>query len=213
MTTDSTVGGLLTDLGIRVGKHDRLSPGRQVTISKALTVVLKRVVTKRETAIKSVGYSVIKHDDSSLYQGQTSVLTAGHDGSVKETFNAVYVDGKLASRKIAGRQVLRQPSSEVEKVGTKSRPAPPPPPAPATSSNGLNWDAVASCESGGNWQINTGNGFYGGLQFDSGTWLAYGGGAYAPRADLASRDQQIAVASRLYASRGSSPWPVCGSNL
>jgi uncharacterized protein YabE (DUF348 family) len=86
-------------------------------------------------------------------------------------------------------------------------------PAPAPSSNGLNWDAVASCESGGDWSINTGNGFYGGLQFDSGTWLAYGGGAYAPRADLASRDAQIAVATRLYNARGSSPWPVCGQYL
>jgi hypothetical protein len=83
----------------------------------------------------------------------------------------------------------------------------------AGSSGGLNWDAVAACESGGNWHINTGNGFYGGLQFDSGTWLSNGGGAYAPRADLASREQQIAVANRLYAARGSSPWPVCGARL
>ncbi|MDT4979679.1 MAG: resuscitation-promoting factor RpfB, partial [Pseudonocardiales bacterium] len=89
--------------------------------------------------------------------------------------------------------------------------APPPPPPPSTG--GLNWDAVAACESGGNWAINTGNGFYGGLQFDSGTWLSNGGGAYAPRADLASREQQIAVATRLYNARGSSPWPVCGANL
>ena len=73
------------------------------------------------------------------------------------------------------------------------------------SSNGLNWDAVAACESGGNWHINTGNGFYGGLQFDYGTWLSNGGGAYAPRADLATREQQIAVATRLYNARGASP--------
>ena len=56
------------------------------------------------------------------------------------------------------------------------------------------WDAVARCESGGNWSINTGNGFYGGLQFTSSTWSAFGGGPYAPRADLASRSQQIAIA-------------------
>jgi len=88
--------------------------------------------------------------------------------------------------------------------------ASPTPVAPPPSRNGLNWDAVAQCESGGNWHINTGNGFYGGLQFDYGTWLANGGGAYAPRADLASREQQIAVANRLFAARGRSPWPVCG---
>ncbi|MEP6599305.1 MAG: transglycosylase family protein, partial [Actinomycetota bacterium] len=86
-------------------------------------------------------------------------------------------------------------------------------PAPTTSGSGLNWDAVAACESGGNWSANTGNGYYGGLQFDSGTWLANGGGAYASRADLATREQQIAVATSLYNRAGSSPWPVCGSNL
>lgn len=74
----------------------------------------------------------------------------------------------------------------------------------------INWDLVAQCESGGNWAINTGNGFYGGLQFDIPTWLANGGGAYAPRADLASRAAQIDIANRLFAARGRSPWPVCG---
>ena len=76
-----------------------------------------------------------------------------------------------------------------------------------------NWDGVAQCESGGNWHINTGNGYYGGLQFDIGTWISNGGGAYAARADLASRTAQIAVATNLYRKAGSSPWPVCGSRL
>jgi hypothetical protein len=68
------------------------------------------------------------------------------------------------------------------------------------------WDRIAQCESGGNWSINTGNGYYGGLQFLTSTWLAAGGGAYAPRADLATREQQIAVASTLSPSH----WPQCG---
>ncbi|WP_374970519.1 transglycosylase family protein [Terrabacter sp. BE26] len=71
------------------------------------------------------------------------------------------------------------------------------------------WDAVAACESGGNWHINTGNGFYGGLQFTPSTWRGYGGGAYAPRADLASREAQIAVAQRVLAGQGPGAWPVC----
>lgn len=74
----------------------------------------------------------------------------------------------------------------------------------------VNWDAIAKCESGGNWHINTGNGFYGGLQFTQGTWAGYGGKAYAPRADLASREQQIAVAERTLAKQGIGAWPVCG---
>ncbi|WP_367652491.1 transglycosylase family protein [Intrasporangium sp.] len=71
------------------------------------------------------------------------------------------------------------------------------------------WDRVAACESGGNWHINTGNGYYGGLQFSYSTWRGYGGGAYAPRADLASKAQQIAVARRTLASQGPGAWPVC----
>ncbi|WP_137120702.1 transglycosylase family protein [Segeticoccus rhizosphaerae] len=71
------------------------------------------------------------------------------------------------------------------------------------------WDRVAACESGGNWSINTGNGFYGGLQFTSSTWLGYGGGAYASRADLASKSAQIAVAQKVLASQGPGAWPVC----
>ncbi len=75
------------------------------------------------------------------------------------------------------------------------------------------WDALAQCESGGNWAINTGNGYYGGLQFSEGTWLGYGGGEFAPTADLATREQQIIVAERLHAARGFQPWPACRLKL
>lgn len=68
------------------------------------------------------------------------------------------------------------------------------------------WDRIAQCESGGNWSINTGNGYYGGLQFAQGTWAAMGGTAFAPRADLASRAQQITIANKLYAQAGLQPW-------
>jgi nucleoid-associated protein YgaU len=74
----------------------------------------------------------------------------------------------------------------------------------------VNWDAIAACESGGNWSINTGNGYYGGLQFSAGTWRAYGGGAYAPTANQASRSAQIAVAEKVLAGQGIGAWPVCG---
>ena len=71
------------------------------------------------------------------------------------------------------------------------------------------WDRVAACESGGNWHINTGNGYYGGLQFSRRTWNGFGGQSYASRADLASRSQQIAVAQRVLAVQGPGAWPVC----
>ncbi|MFE1749940.1 transglycosylase family protein [Streptomyces anandii] len=83
----------------------------------------------------------------------------------------------------------------------------------ASAATASEWDAVAQCESGGNWSINTGNGFYGGLQFTNSTWAAYGGTAYASRADLASKSQQIAVAEKVLAGQGKGAWPVCGKGL
>lgn len=80
----------------------------------------------------------------------------------------------------------------------------------AVAADGGVWDRIAQCESGGNWHINTGNGYYGGLQFTQSTWAAFGGTAYASRADLATKDQQIAVAEKVLASQGPTAWPVCG---
>jgi nucleoid-associated protein YgaU len=71
------------------------------------------------------------------------------------------------------------------------------------------WDNVADCESGGNWHINTGNGYYGGLQFTQGTWANYGGRVYAARADLATRGEQITIANKVQAAQGWGAWPVC----
>ena len=92
-------------------------------------------------------------------------------------------------------------------------PAPAPAPAPAAgSAGGVNWSAIAACESGGNWSADTGNGFYGGMQFTEGTWLGYGGGQYASSANQASAADQIAVAERVLAGQGIGAWPVCGAN-
>ncbi|MGH8862682.1 MAG: transglycosylase family protein [Jatrophihabitantaceae bacterium] len=83
--------------------------------------------------------------------------------------------------------------------------------APAAQARSGNvWDRVASCESGNSWHINTGNGYYGGVQFSQSTWGAYHGGRYAPRADLATRVEQIQVARRVLAAQGADAWPVCG---
>jgi len=73
------------------------------------------------------------------------------------------------------------------------------------------WDRIAQCESGGNWHISTGNGYYGGLQFSAGTWRAYGGTAYAPTADQATKSQQIAVATKVQRAQGWGAWPTCSA--
>jgi LysM repeat protein len=118
--------------------------------------------------------------------------------------------------RLPGRQAVR----DLVRDARSAAPAPAPAAAPvsaaaATSPSALptgsaNWQAIAACESGGNWSANTGNGFYGGLQFTQGTWLGYGGGQYAPSANLATPAQQIAVAQRVLAGQGIGAWPVCG---
>jgi hypothetical protein len=148
-------------------------------------------------------------------------------------------NGQNGAREEVSRKTITEATPTITKVGTKKaaaapapqpaaaapaaaqqaaepdpapEPAPAPAPAPAAGSSSgwsVNWDAIAKCESGNNWSINTGNGYYGGLQFDIRTWLGSGGGAYAPRADLASKAQQIEIAERVYAARGLSPW-ACG---
>ena len=125
-------------------------------------------------------------------------------------------DGVVTAEEVLSETVTKEPVTRVVLVGTKARPASSPAsPAPSagnTSGAGLNlanaamWDRIAQCESGGRWNINTGNGYYGGLQFLTSTWLSNGGGDFASRADLATREQQITVANRLYARAGLQPW-------
>lgn len=83
----------------------------------------------------------------------------------------------------------------------------------ASAATASEWDAVAQCESGGNWSINTGNGYYGGLQFSASTWAAYGGTAFAASADQASKSQQIQIAEKVLAGQGKGAWPSCGVGL
>jgi hypothetical protein len=128
--------------------------------------------------------------------------------------------GAMEARLEAARTTLvtLERQEAVQQEAPPSSPPPAPagggssgPPAPVTTTH--DWDAVALCESGGNWSINTGNGYFGGLQFSPTTWLAFGGGAYAPRADLASKSQQIAVAEKVLAVQGPGAWPTCGASL
>jgi hypothetical protein len=128
----------------------------------------------------------------------------------------------LQRRRTAGPQVAPPPPPPVP------TPSSPPPSSPSSSTGSgegsssggpaqpaaaHDWTGVARCESGGNWSINTGNGYYGGLQFSPSTWAAFGGLAYAPRADLATKAQQIAVAERVLVVQGPGAWPTCGALL
>jgi hypothetical protein len=84
---------------------------------------------------------------------------------------------------------------------------------PASAATSGTWDRLAQCESGGRWNINTGNGYYGGLQFSAGTWRAFGGSKYASRADRATRTEQMLIAEKTLDAQGWGAWPACSRKL
>ena len=136
--------------------------------------------------------------------GESEVVRAGRDGARDVTYRLVYRNGKLANRTILRQTLLRAPVAEVVKIGTAQ-------PAPAYVSGDTVWDRLAQCESGGNWAINTGNGYYGGLQFSLSTWQAYGGQGLPSEN---SREEQIRIATLLRdASGGYGAWPACSAAL
>ncbi|MBW0104643.1 transglycosylase family protein [Pseudonocardia sp. KRD-291] len=138
-------------------------------------------------------------------------------------WRVTYAEGKEVSRERIGAGATTPAKPKVVKVGTKKKDAPAAEAgddagdkaksAPAVS-GGAVWDKLAKCEAGGDWSTNSGNGYYGGLQFDTQTWNAYDGDEFAPRPDQASREEQITVANKIKDDRGGySAWPSCSSKL
>ncbi|WP_304437964.1 resuscitation-promoting factor [Phycicoccus sp. Soil748] len=213
-TTSTTVGAALKELGVTFDSNDRVYPALSRPVTKGLKIAVARVSTATVKTTVPIAAPVSRKSDSSLFKGQSKVVQNGADGAKVATWRVTKVDGKVKSRKWLTSVVTQRPVTRVIAVGTKARPVatPPPPSAGNTSGAGINlsnaamWDRIAQCESTGNWSINTGNGYYGGLQFDLQTWLGAGGGDFASRPDLASREEQITVANRVYADRGLSPW-------
>ena len=213
-TTSATVAELLGELKVTLGAKDRVTPALKAPLTRSgLNVAVARVNQKFATTSRTIAFATQRRNDASLYTGNSKTLKAGKLGRKSVTYLRTTVNGKLASAKLVRSAITLKPVTRILAVGTKSRPAPaaPAPAAPTSTGGGSTvnaamWDRIAQCESGGNWAINTGNGYYGGLQFLTSTWLANGGGQFAPRADLASRTQQIAVANRVYAAGGLSAW-------
>ena len=219
-STAETVGELLADSGVSLGKSDLVSVPGVAKVVKNMVVTVSRVNTGGSVSEKSaIAFDTQESVDPNMFKGETKTLQAGVAGSLEKTFRTVTVDGKVTSRTEVGSKVLTEAVSAKISVGGKDRPVAKAPAASPSAGSGANtgaaapamsneamWDAIAQCESTGNWSINTGNGYYGGLQFDIGTWLGAGGGAYAPNASLATKSQQIAIANKVYAQRGLSPW-------
>ena len=219
-TTAATVGKVLEDASLTLGANDRSSQPANAPVVNNMVIKVSRVDTG-QTAVTSeeVPFKTETVESAELLKGEKEVTQAGSAGKVEKTYKLVLVDGREASRTLVTESVTAQPVTEKITVGTKAKPVVQAAPAASTGANTgaaapamMNeamWDKIAQCESTGNWSINSGNGYYGGLQFDIRTWIGSGGGAYAPNASLATKAQQIDIANRVYAQRGLQPWG-CG---
>jgi uncharacterized protein YabE (DUF348 family) len=212
-TTAGTAGDLLAEQGIPLSPTDRTSLYPTQALLDRMRLQVFRVQVSEVTETTPVEHGRVETQDPNAFTGDETVTQKGADGERATVWRVTVTDGVETGREQVSSTVTRPAVDELVSIGTKERPAPVAAPAPAPSTSGLNWDALARCEAGGNWAINTGNGYYGGLQFNQGTWLANGGGQYAQYPHQASREQQIAIGERLYAARGTSPWPACGSRL
>jgi uncharacterized protein YabE (DUF348 family) len=192
-----TVGDLLQQVGAGVDRNDIVRPSRSAPLTDRTKIVVTKIgVRTKRVPREPIPASVREEKDGSMMAGDTETVRKGSDGMRDVTYKVKFRNGEVVTRQVVRQRVLRQPVAAIIKVGTK------------TVDTGV-WDAIAACESGGNWAANTGNGYYGGLQFNLGTWSAYGGSG---RPDQNSREQQIAVAERVRdASGGYGAWPVCGS--
>jgi uncharacterized protein YabE (DUF348 family) len=202
----TTVAQALKALDVRLGRHDVVRPGLHHELRPGDEVVVDRVrFVRRHVAAEAVPYTTLTHDDPSLPQGRSTVVRGGREGLRDVTYRVVYRNGRLVARRVLTQDVLRAPVAQIERIGTK-------PVATVNDAGGSTvWDRLAQCESGGNWATDTGNGYYGGLQFSLGTWRAYGG---AGLPSSASRLTQIAVATRMRnASGGYGAWPACAASL
>jgi uncharacterized protein YabE (DUF348 family) len=193
----ATVGELLQQVG-GVDRNDVVRPSRSAELTDGTRVVVTKVVKTKRVPREVIPAPVQEQKDDSMMQGDTETVREGSDGARDVTYELRFRNGEVVKRTVVEQRVISQPSATIVKVGTK------------TINTGV-WDAIASCESGGNWAANTGNGYYGGLQFNPGTWAAYGGSGM-PHQN--SREQQIAVAERVRAAEGGyGAWPHCGAQF
>jgi uncharacterized protein YabE (DUF348 family) len=204
-----TVREALKDQGVKFDENDIVKPGLGKLLDQRDKVTVTKVrVVKMRVNDEPIGYTTRTTSDDSMYEGEEKTVREGRDGHRDVTYQLRYENGKLVGRKVLGVRNYVAPVDTLVAVGTKERPAPVVS-APVYSSGSSVWDAIAQCESGGNWAANTGNGYYGGLQFSLSTWQAYGGTGL-PSDN--SREQQIAIAERVRAASGGyGAWPHCGA--
>jgi uncharacterized protein YabE (DUF348 family) len=201
-TTAATVQDAMGQAGITLANQDTASVPMASLPTEGETISILRVTGTTEVKEVAIPYTTSKQNDPSSYVGTTTVVTAGQNGVAKVTYALQIINGVKQSPKEISRVVTKQPVAEVEKVGTKALPS---------SASGLNWAALANCESGGNpHSVDPSGNYYGLYQFSISTWDSLGGSGLPSNA---SASEQTTRAELLYQRSGAGQWPVCGHFL
>ncbi|HEV8526532.1 MAG TPA: ubiquitin-like domain-containing protein [Actinomycetes bacterium] len=218
-TTAPTVAAAIVGAGVPLTEKDLVLPDRATYPKDGELIKVFKITGKAKIKTEAVSYRTKRIADFSMYKGSTKVIRDGTNGARRVAYEFVKRDGKWVIKRTLFTESLRKSVRQVIRVGAKARPAPAPAPAPARqsapapsgSSGGLNWGALAQCESGGNPNAVSPNGLYFGLyQFSVSTWHSVGGSGNPTDASSAEQTRRAQI---LYDRAGSSPWPVCGSRL
>ena len=213
-----TVGEIFEMRGTPLGKEDKVTPAADTPLKEGMHVEVTRISDRDETKVEEIPAPERVKEDPNMPEGEEKVVEKGAPGKARVVATVRTINGQEVSRKEKSSKEITAPKERVIIRGTKKadkaedKGSNTGAAAPAVA-NGSVWDQLAQCEAGGDWSINTGNGFSGGLQFTPSTWAAFGGTEYAPAAHMATREQQIAVAERVRAGQGWGAWPACTSKL
>ncbi|RVW02926.1 resuscitation-promoting factor [Rhodococcus xishaensis] len=202
-----TVGEFLAAHGSPLEQADTVVPPADTSLTDGMTISVTRSRVETLVLTEPVEPPEERFEDPTMNMSRSVVEDPGVPGVAEVTYEITTVNGVETGRQSVATTVTTPAQAAIVRVGAKPGTEVPP------VENGETWDALAQCEAGGNWAINTGNGYYGGVQFNQGTWERQGGLKYAPRADLATREEQIAIATRTQLTQGWGAWPSCSSRL
>ncbi|WP_199889423.1 resuscitation-promoting factor [Streptomyces badius] len=204
-TNAATVREALAEAGITLHGEDTTSVAPASFPRDGQTISVMRITDTREVREETVPYAVERSEDPALFRGTEVVERAGRNGVRRVTYTVRTVNGVRQQPRRAAEELVHRPVSRVVRTGTRQRPD------SVAGADGLNWSALAACESGGRADAVDPSGTYGGLyQFDTQTWQSLGGSGRPQDAPAA---EQTYRAKKLYAQRGASPWPHCGRRL
>lgn len=201
------VAALLEAAGAPLQQSDTVEPAPASPIVEGMHIKVTRVRVEKVTERLPLEPTHHRIEDETLNMSRQIVEDPGAAGVQDVTFSVAKVNGVETGRLPVANVVVAPARDGVLRIGAKPGTEVPP------VANSAVWDALAGCEAGGNWAINTGNGYFGGVQFDQNTWERNGGLRYAQRADLATREEQIAIAEVTRARQGWGAWPTCSGRI